>query len=820
MKTSDLKQTAFVGIVATAALGVGTTFTQTTASADSLETPVVNAGTNQISVTHAEPTNLAEANATLKQVEHSYQDATVELTNAQTTLNATINAQNQAVEASNRNIKATNDVNTQLEAKVTELSEAKSDTAKAQADSNTAEQNLNQEVAKNPTAEADLNQAETDAQKANQAKVVAENHEADVRKELERADKSATNLKNNLSTEQNIVDKLTKNVKDLTKTSTDAHSEQTSAENKLAEKQNEVDSKVIELQSNVDKQPDIITYERSDAKTLNGFDFDRGGENDGAGKTKEVVFTDGKETVNIDLTPEQQLDFQSTGAFTYTPNMAEVNKYLVAYINRLREINGITDKVTTDDVAQAFAQARADEMTKNDVLSHRTTLGHPHSWEAISGVIYNTNSDYFYNPHIVLSDQQFAYMELAHWFTEYRNYDSGKGSVQYGHRLTLLFSVGNVGFGATRKTGEDANVFDGYSSLDVFAYPGQGSKSEALKDVTYVNENGRLVMYFRGQRVKFLPETTFNYVSNKKIVTPSKAKLDAQAKLNLYKSQATQELKDAQSKVDETKTKSVDIDGQLAKSNAELTSHQTILDALKAELSNSYAILNNLKSKLVEATADVNAANIDKENADAKLAEVQAKNKALTDARDKYTEAINKVKSLQEKVKTLESDVKGLTETRDGLVAKQEGLDKAVATAKAKVAEAKAAYDKAKIKVDELSVAYVKAQADILKFTPKPVAKSKHGSQFVNIKYYGDSNLLYSSRDLVQSPEFKTYKTQTSTTPKYESESTSAMSVSRQTKLPSTGDESSILTTVGMAIMSLFGLLYIGKHRKNTNKEV
>lgn len=41
MKTSDLKQTAFVGIVATAALGVGTTFTQTTASADSLETPVV-----------------------------------------------------------------------------------------------------------------------------------------------------------------------------------------------------------------------------------------------------------------------------------------------------------------------------------------------------------------------------------------------------------------------------------------------------------------------------------------------------------------------------------------------------------------------------------------------------------------------------------------------------------------------------------------------------------------------------------------------------------------------------------------------------------
>lgn len=351
MKTSDLKQTAFVGIVATAALGVGTTFTQTTASADSLETPVVNSGTNQNSTTHAEPTNLAEANANLKQIEHSYQNATAELTNAQTNMNEATSAQNQAVEASNQNIKATNDANAQLEAKVAELNGAKNNVANAQVEANKDSQALDQEVAKNPTAEADLFKAETDAQKANQAKIVAENHKSDVQKELESADKSATNLKNNLSTEQNTVDKLTKNVKDLTKASTDAHSNQTNAESKLAEKQNEVDSKINELQSNVDKQPDIITYERTDAKTLNAFDYDRGDANEGPGKQREVVITDGKETVNIDLTPEQQLDYQSTGAFTYTPNMAEVNKYLVAYINRLREINGITDKVTTDDVA-------------------------------------------------------------------------------------------------------------------------------------------------------------------------------------------------------------------------------------------------------------------------------------------------------------------------------------------------------------------------------------------------------------------------------------------------------------------------------------
>ena len=551
MKTSDLKQTAFVGIVATAALGVGTTFTQTTASADSLEIPVVNSGTNQNSTTHAEPTNLAEANANLKQIEHSYQNATAELTNAQTNMNEATSAQNQAVEASNQNIKATNDANAQLEAKVAELNGAKNNVANAQVEANKDSQALDQEVAKNPTAEADLFKAETDAQKANQAKIAAENHKSDVQKELESADKSATNLKNNLSTEQNTVDKLTKNVKDLTKASTDAHSNQTNAESKLAEKQNEVDSKINELQINVDKQPDIITYERTDAKTLNAFDYDRGDANEGPGKQREVVITDGKETVNIDLTPEQQLDYQSTGAFTYTPNMAEVNKYLVAYINRLREINGITDKVTTDDLAQTFAQARADEMLANDNLSHRTALGHPHSWESISGTLYQTNSDYFYNPHVLLSDQQFAYMELSHWFTEYRNYASGSGNSQYGHRLGLLFSVGNVGFGAASKSDAEANEINGYAAMDVFAYPGQSSKSEAMKNVTYENEDGRTVMYFNGKRVKFLPEITFNYVSNKKIVTPSKAKLDAQAKLDAYKVQAAKELADAQAKVDE-----------------------------------------------------------------------------------------------------------------------------------------------------------------------------------------------------------------------------------------------------------------------------
>ena len=809
-----------------------TTVNTNTASATETVKPTENTGVA------AEPTNLQEAETNLSQIEPAYQNAVAEQSNAQANLNAATEAQNQAIETANQNAQASNDANAQLESKAAELSDAKNDQAQAQAEANATEQALNQEVAKNPTAEADLNQAETDAQKANQALVAAENHEANIREEVANADKSASELADKIAKEQSSVDASTKESQDLAETSAEAHKAQSDAENELTEKQAEVAEKTAKLQSDVDNAStdDIITYERTDAKTLNALDYDRGAENEGAGKTKEITITDGKETVNIDLTPEQQLDYQSTGAFTYTPNMAEVNKYLVAYINRLREINGITDKVTTNDVAQAFAQARAEEMLKNDKLSHKSALGHPHSWENIAGVIYNTNSDYFYNPHIVLSDQQFAYTELARWFNEYNNASTGSGNVQYGHRLALLFSVGNVGYGAARAADEDANVFNGYSALNVFAYSGQSSRSEALNNVTYVNEDGRLVMYLNGQRVKFLPETTFNYVSNKKIVTPSTAKQDAQARLDAYKAEAAKELATAQAKVDSAKAQTADIDGQLAKVNADLASHQASLDTLKAELANSSSISNDLKARLVEATADVNAAKADKEKADAKLAEVRAQNQVLTDARTKYTEAVNKVETLKEKVQKLEDEVKVLTETRDGLVAKQGELDKAVEDAKAKVAEAKAVYDAAKTKADELTNAYVKAQADVLKFTPKEAPKVETNDKMqagdkVQIETNGQTVTKANGQTASAQPGAMATQTANGThvnvnyvaqaTPntgsvKADETFVGSRVVKHANELPSTGDNGSMLGAAGLAIVSALGLAgFASRRRKN-----
>lgn len=793
----------------------------------------------------AEPANLQEAQTNLAQIEPAYRNAVAEQSNAQTNLNAATDAQNQAVEAANQNAQVLNNANKQLESKAAELSDAKNGTAKAQADANAAGQALNKEVAKNPTAEADLIQAETDAQKANQAKVAAENHEADVRKEIAKADKSAGELTNKVAKEQESVDALTKQSQDLAKTSTDAHKAQLNAEGELAEKQNDVNTKTAQLQSDVDNAStdDIITYERTDAKTLNGMDYTRHTESKPSARTKEITLNDGKETVNIDLTPEQQLDYQSNGTFSYTPNIAEVNKYLVDYINRLREINGITDKVTTDDVARAFAQARAEEMLKNDVMSHRTALGRRYSWENIGGTLFNTNSDHFIIPKTILSDQQFAYNELAQWFSEYMNLVAGTGSSQYGHRLALLFAVGNVGFGEAHKPDADTNEIDGYSALDIFAYPGQSSESEAIKNVTYKTEDGRVVMYFNGKRVKFLPEITFNYVSNKKIVTPSTAKQDAQARLDAYKAEAAKELATAEAKVNDAKAQSADIDGQLAKVNADLASHQASLDSLKAELANSASISNDLKARLVEATADVNAAKADKEKADAKLAEIKAQNKALTEARTKYTEAVNKVETLKENVQKLESDIKALTETRDGLAAKQDGLNKAVETAKAKVAEAKTAYEAAKVKANELTNAYVKAQGDVLKFTPKeapkpevkPEAKpgvkteAKANTQ-TGVKTNGRNAAKANGQTANAQPgmaiqtangthvnvNYVAQATPETGSVKADGAFVGSRVAKHANELPSTGDNGSMLGAAGLAIVSALGLAgFANRRRKN-----
>lgn len=815
MKTSDLKQTAFVGIVATAALGVGTTFTQTTASADSLETPVVNAGTNQNSTTHAEPTNLAEANANLKQVEHSYQEATAELTNAQTTLNTAINAQNIAGQAVNNNSQVINETNTQISSKSTELSQAKDFSSAAQTEANLAKETLDNELAKHPTADEDLRKAEVAAKEAAEVKKTADNQEIEARDLVNKETGTVSEIKGKVSNEQQVVNNLVTEKENRAKALDEAREAQSSTENKLSNKKNEVASETARLQSIFDNTPNIVD-------SLNAISFERKREEknsigeDSTGN-KEIFKTSGTDVVDITLTPEQQEEYDKTGTFTYTPNNEKITEYMVDYINRLRELNGINSIISANDKEVIKTAAlRAQENAKRDRLTHYSELNRPRSSENADGIIYQFRSDGFFPDYRVLSDQQMAYMELAGWFSEYGNISPDS----FGHRNNLLFQTGNMGYGFSRvgnKPESNLDFDEGYGIL-VTLWDSTSDNTNNEGKVTYErNPDGRTYQYYDGKRITFLPEITFNYISTSRLAPK---KQEAKDNLDSYKETSSAEIKAIETDLIKAKDKVKVANDELSKAILELASHETHLKDLESQFGNASKVLEASKVKLAEAAKKVSEANENKEKVDKALSEAKAVKQLLTNAKVKLTEALNKVSDSNIQVQKVQTELSTLIASRDALVVKQNELVKAYDNAKTTVERARAAYDKAKTRVEELTSAYVKAQADVLKFTPKPVEKSKPGSQFVNIKYYGDSNLLYSSSNPVQSSELKAYKNQTSTSPKCESGIINSMSVNRQPQLPSTGDESSILTTVGMAIMSLFGILYIGKHRKNTNKEV
>ena len=189
-----------------------------------------------------------------------------------------------------------------------------------------------------------------------------------------------------------------------------------------------------------------------------------------------------------------------------------------------------------------------------------------------------------------------------------------------------------------------------------------------------------------------------------------------------------------------------------------------------------------------------------------------------------------------------------MTETRDSLAAKQDGLNKAVETAKVKVAEAKTAYEAAKTKANELTKAYVKAQADVLKFTPKEAPKpevnpganvevkpgqtgTKANTQ-AGVKTNGQTVAKTNGQTAQVQPGTVATQTANGThvnvnyvaqaTPETGSvKADGAFVGSRVAKhtneLPSTGDNGSMLGAAGLAIVSALGLAgFVNRRRKNS----
>ncbi|HEL1643905.1 TPA: LPXTG cell wall anchor domain-containing protein [Streptococcus suis] len=371
----------------------------------------------------------------------------------------------------------------------------------------------------------------------------------------------------------------------------------------------------------------------------------------------ETVIFDGEDTQTIVLTPEQAAEYKETGSFTYVFDAKAVAEEAAKVIAELRRINGITLKPmrnTTQEALElkvtdsfvAFTQKRAQELLTN--FSHGSSLVDPVNGYEMSRVSESLGKELYdmtsagSNKKKVLSHAELAYNEILNWFSDYANANGAR----FGHRLHMLSASGNIAIGMA--TGEDAQYFVLLSDGNPRA-------------VTYEQSvvNGKLTQTFNGNRLKYLPKRTFNYVVST-VVDDSQALKDAVAKLEAEKSallmqqaQVTETLNQAlislasleQAKTDVTLAntkRTVAIaeaqdafDEASAAAKTATTNLQQVLASYEASLSSLSTAKGNVKvaqDKLATAQAKVTELKALLANQGQLLADLDAAKARLTDA--------------------------------------------------------------------------------------------------------------------------------------------------------------------------------------------
>ncbi|HHT7827078.1 TPA: LPXTG cell wall anchor domain-containing protein [Streptococcus suis] len=370
----------------------------------------------------------------------------------------------------------------------------------------------------------------------------------------------------------------------------------------------------------------------------------------------ETVIFDGEDTQTIVLTPEQAAEYKETGSFTYVYDAKAVAEEAAKVIAELRRINGITLKpwagtqedleLKVTDSFVAFTQKRAQELLTN--FSHGSSLVDPVNGYEMSRVGESLGSELFdmtsagSNKNKVLSHAELAYNVILNWFSDYNN----ATGANFGHRLHMLSASGNIAIGMA--TGEDAQYFVLLSD---------GSPRAVNYEQSDVN--GKLTQTFNGNRLKYLPKRTFNYVVST-VVDDSQALKDAVAKLEAEKSalltqqaQATETLNQAlislasleQAKTDVTLAntkRTVAIaeaqdafDKASAAAKTAATNLQQVLASYEASLSSLSTAKGDVKvaqDKLATAQAKVTELKALLANQDQLLADLDAAKARLTDA--------------------------------------------------------------------------------------------------------------------------------------------------------------------------------------------
>ncbi|HFI2438310.1 TPA: LPXTG cell wall anchor domain-containing protein [Streptococcus suis] len=344
----------------------------------------------------------------------------------------------------------------------------------------------------------------------------------------------------------------------------------------------------------------------------------------------ETVIFDGEDTQTIVLTPEQAAEYKETGSFTYVFDAKAVAEEAAKVIAELRRINGITLKPmrnTTQEALElkvtdsfvAFTQKRAQELLTN--FSHGSSLIDPVNGYDMSRVGESLGLELPYdmtsggvNKKKILSHAEFAYNMILGWFSDYAN----ATGANFGHRLHMLSASGNIAIGMA--TDEDAQYFVLLSDGNPRA-------------VTYEQSvvNGKLTQTFNGNRLKYLPKRTFNYVVST-VVDDSQALKDAVAKLEAEKSalltqqaQATETLNQALISLASLEQAKTDVTLANTKRTVAIADAQDAFDKASAAAKTATANVQQVLASYEASLSSLSTAKGDMKVAQDKLATAQAK---------------------------------------------------------------------------------------------------------------------------------------------------------------------------------------------------
>ena len=400
---------------------------------------------------------------------------------------------------------------------------------------------------------AELSDAKTAEQTAKGEVVTAQGVHDDATKAVTAAEKTVEDKKAALN---QATTTTSQDPKEIQKELNDVTSQVTAKSAQIAATSIRIDAKQQEVDDYkpVIKTIDLNPSERNVVAHDNLMDYEHNRNNapkdESGNPTMEPVNFQGVKIVEIEAT-QDMLDFQKAledyrnapydvvnhtfkkqPVFRYKVDNRGLSQAFVKLLNELREANGVADNMQVDDAYLDYAQQRANEMQRNDKLSHKTALTAPGNKNekglenTISGYGDNISSeDGYINFNRIVTNETLAYDMLLTWYDDYMNVTGAN----HGHRRALLAPMGGkMGLALANIVG--SNDTSRYAAFENNAHTGSTYSTDE-DGTTYLEEESEsskkfwnnihnfkddaLNPTFYGRKMKFIADHHFVFVTHK-----------------------------------------------------------------------------------------------------------------------------------------------------------------------------------------------------------------------------------------------------------------------------------------------------------------